>query len=131
MRALARDLAVLGIERRRARVAVDALDVDLAARRARRARASAARQASRTAPVAIQVMREADAEPAEPTVAVVCGRERDVLGRELVRATCSSTEPTPWPTSAAAQCTTAPPSARSTTRAAQKSSKPSEKQMFL
>ena len=35
--------------------------------------ASAARQASRTAPVAIQVMREADAEPAEPTVAVVCG----------------------------------------------------------
>ena len=45
--------------------------------------ASAAWQASRTAAVAIQVMREADAEPAEPTVAVVCGRERDVVGREL------------------------------------------------
>jgi hypothetical protein len=33
---------------------------------------------------------------------------------------------TPWPTSAAAQCTSALPSARSRTRAAHESSKPSE-----
>ena len=62
---LAGDLPRLGIERRRARVPVDALDVDLAA--ARRSRSSsAARQASRTAPAAIQVIRDADAEPADP-----------------------------------------------------------------
>ena len=43
-----------------------------------------------------------------------------------VRATWRITPSTPWPTSAAAQCTTAVPSSRSCTRAAQKSSKPSE-----
>ena len=61
---------------------VDPLDVHLTPPRCRRS-SRAARHASRTAPAAIQVMRDADDEPAEPTAAVPAGRERDVVGREL------------------------------------------------
>ena len=68
----------------RARVAVDALDVDLARRRAAPAPRAPARQASRTAPAAIQVMREAEDEPAEPTVGgCVRGAARRLAAREL------------------------------------------------
>ena len=108
-----------------ARVTVDALDVDLA-RPLRSRSSSAARQASWTAPAAIQVMREAEAEPAEPTVAVAGGASTTSSVPSSVRATWRITSVTPWPTSAAAQWTSAEPSARRTTRAAQKSSKPSE-----
>jgi hypothetical protein len=64
VRALAGDLAGLGSSGVGARVAVDALDVDLAVAPLRSRSASAARHASCTAPAAIHVMREADAEPA-------------------------------------------------------------------
>ena len=76
------DLARLGIERLRARVAVDALDVDLAAgsRRAPRAPRGTRR---RTAPAAIHVMRDADAEPDEPTASVEPGASAHVVGAEL------------------------------------------------
>ena len=80
--ALAGDLAGLGVERGGARVAVDALDVDLAAGPLA-ARSSAARHASRTAPAAIHVIRDAEAEPAEPTAAVPGGASDDVVGAEL------------------------------------------------
>ena len=117
VRGAARDLARLGIERERARVTVDALDVDLAA--ARRSRSSsAARHAVCTAPAAIHVIRDAEEEPAEPTVAVVPARA-DVVCPELEPRHLEDDVVTPWPTSAAAQCTSAEPSSASTTRAAQ------------
>ena len=84
MRALVRDLARLGVERVRARVAVHALDVDRRRRRAALAlleRGAAGDAGRRRA--AIQVMREADAEPAEPTAAVVGGARGDVVDAEL------------------------------------------------
>ena len=57
VRAIARCLPGVGIERERSRMTVDALDVDLSpTRRSRSSRA--ARHASRTAPAAIQVIRE-------------------------------------------------------------------------
>ena len=81
---------------------------------------SAARQASRTAPAAIHVIRDAEAEPAEPTDAVECGASATSSVPSSVRATWSMTPTTPWPTSAAAEWTTALPSARAArTRAAQ------------
>ena len=64
-------------------------------------------------------MRDADADPAEPTAAVVCGASVTSSVPSSVRATCSITPTTPWPTSAAAEWTVALPSARSTTRAVQ------------
>ena len=84
-----------------------------------------------SAPDAMYVMRDADVEPAEPTVDVVQGASVTASVPSSVRATWRMTSSTPCPTSAAAQCTTALPSAASCTRAAQKSSNPSEKQMFL
>ena len=77
-------LAGLGVERR-----TSADGGRPARRRPRRRRcrarapSSAARQASCTAPAAIHVMREAEAEPAEPTVAVVAGANGDVVRAEL------------------------------------------------
>ena len=106
-------------------MAVDALDVDLAAGAAR-CSSSAARQASRTAPAAIQVIRDAEAEPDEPTAAVPGGASTTSSVPSSVRATWRITSVTPWPTSAEAQWISAEPSARSSTRAAVKSSKPSE-----
>ena len=82
VRAVARDLAGLGIERRRARVAVDALDVDLA-RRSRAAPRARARQAS---------PHRAGGHPRHPRRRRRAGRvdavgrarrEHDVLGAEL------------------------------------------------
>ncbi len=71
-------------------------------------------------------MRDAEAEPAEPTEAVADGASDTSSVPSSVRATWRITPVTPCPTSAAAECTTALPSAWSTTRAVQKSSKPSE-----
>jgi hypothetical protein len=88
--------------------------------------ARAARHASRTAPDAIHVIRDADAEPDEATVDVVPAASVTSCVPSSVRATCRITFVTPWPTSAAAQCTSALPSARNRTRAAHESSKPSE-----
>src|SRR5881394_2278251 len=76
-------------------------------------------------------MRDADAEPAEPTAAVVPGASRTSSMPSSVRATCRITFVTPCPTSAAAQCTSAEPSSKRRTRAAQESSKPSEYARFL
>ena len=68
-------------------------------------------------------MREAEADPAESTVAVVCGASVTSSSSSSVRATWAITPTTPWPTSAAAQCTSAAsrPSApvKRRTRAAQ------------
>ena len=97
---------------------VDPLDVDLAAA-ARSRSSSAARQASCTAPAAIHVCRDADVEPAEPTVAVPGGASRTLSVPSSVQAACRITFVTPWPTSADAQCTSAEPSAKSCTRAEQ------------
>ena len=81
--ALARDLAGLGVERRGPRVAVDPLDVDLARADALAlARAPRGRRAA-PRPAAIHVIREADAEPAEPTRRGRARREHDVVGAEL------------------------------------------------
>ena len=118
VRALAGDLAGLGIERRRRQVAVDRSTSTSPPPRASRS-ASAARQASRTAPETIQVWRDAEVEPAESTVAVDGGASRTSSIPSSVRATWRITFETPWPTSAAAQCTSAEPSASSRTRAAQ------------
>ena len=48
-------------------------------------------------------MRDADAEPAEPTAAVVCGARATSSVPSSVRATWRMTPTTPWPTSAAAR----------------------------
>jgi hypothetical protein len=72
------------------------------------------------------VIREADVDPDEPTDAVVPEASSTSSEPSSVRATWRITLSTPWPTSAAAQCTTARPSAESCTRAAHESSKPSE-----
>ena len=79
-----------------------------------------------TAPAAIQVMRDAEDEPAEPTSDVVPGASSTSSVPSSRRATSRMTWDTPWPTSAAAQWTTAAPDGESWTRAVQKSSKPSE-----
>ena len=96
----------------------------------RRSSSIASRHASWTAPAAIHVMREADAEPAEPTDAVVAGSTVTSTRPSSRSAVERMTSITPWPTSADAQCTSAPspPDAavKSRTRAAVKSSKPSE-----
>ena len=76
-------------------------------------------------------MRDAEAEPEEPTAAVVPGAIRTSSVPSSVRATCRITFVTPCPTSAAAQCTSAEPSSNKRTRAAQESSKPSEYARFL
>jgi len=81
--------------------------------------ASASWQASRTAPAAIHVSREAEAEPAESTPSVEPGASTTSSVPSSVRATCRITFVTPWPTSAAAQCTSAQPSGDRRTRAAQ------------
>ena len=97
---------------------VDPLDVHLAVPPFCSRSSSAAWHASRTAPAAIQVIRDADAEPAEPTVAVVCGASTTSFVPSSVLATWRITFTTPCPTSAAAQCTSALPSSCNFTRAA-------------
>ena len=66
-----------------------------------RTSSSAPWQASRTAPAAIHVSRDADAEPAEPTPSVEPGASTTASVPSSVRATCRITFATPWPTSAA------------------------------
>ena len=139
MRPLGGDLAGLRVERRRRRVAVDALDVDRLARRRACARRAArrARRGTRAArrpppsrscatPTPSRPSRPMPSSPARPAPRSVPS-SRAAVSR--------ITSITPWPTSAAAQCTSAPspPDAavKSVTRAAVKSSKPSEKPMFL
>ena len=108
--ALAGDLPGLRVERRRARMPVDALDVDLVAPAARAPRAPrGTRHGPRPRPSTS--CRDADAEPAEPTAAVVCGASDTSSVPSSVRATWRITPMTPCPTSAAAECTTALPSA--------------------
>jgi hypothetical protein len=80
---------------------------------------SAARHASCTAPAAIHVILDADAEPAESTCAVPGGASTTSSMPSSVRAVWTITFETPWPTSAAAQCTSAEPLSSSRTRAAQ------------
>ena len=107
-------------------MAIDALDVDLAAP-ARSRSSRAARHASWTAPAAIHVIRDADDEPDEPTCAVEPVASTTSSIPSSVRATWRTTSVTPCPTSAAAQWIVALlPSAPSRTRAAQESSNPSE-----
>ena len=100
VRALAGDLARLGIERRRRRGGGGRARRRPRRHRVRSCSSSAARQASRTAPATIHVSRDADAEPAEPTRR---GRVRRQRRRRSVpssvRATCRITSVTPWPTS--------------------------------
>ena len=67
---------------------------------------SASWHASRTAPAAIQVRREAEADPAESTPGRA-GGEDDVLRAELGARHLQDHFVTPCPTSAAAQCTSA------------------------
>ena len=113
------DLARLGIERERARVAVDALDVDRAAARALAllergaARASAPRRPPSTSSARPRTSRPSRRAPSSPRRAVTSSVPSSS------RATWRMTSLTPWPTSAAAQCTSAEPSSASTTRAAQ------------
>jgi hypothetical protein len=59
-----------------------------------------------TAPPVIQVWREAEEEPAEPTW-VSAGRTTTRSTPSSVRAICAWTVTSPWPTSAAAVCTSA------------------------
>ena len=126
VRPLAGDLARLGIERRRARVAVDALDVDLAAA------AALALLERRPAGVAHGAGRH----PRHPRGGRRAGRadrgrrvrrQRDVVGAELrARDLEDHADDALTDLGGGASARSALPSARSTTRAAQKSSKPSE-----
>ena len=96
-------------------MAVDALDVDLAA--GSRSLLERGPAGVRTAPATIHVSRDADAEPAEPTRRAG-GASVTSSMPSSVRATWSITSMTPWPTSAAAQRTSAEPSSQEHARGA-------------
>ena len=100
----------------------------------RRSHSSAtARQAACTAPPVMCVCRDADDDPAEP-IWVSAGNTSTFSTPSSVRAIWPMTVTSPCPTSQAAVWTStsgSPPASESFTRAVEKSSKPSEKPMFL
>ena len=109
VRALAGDLAGLRVERRRRAGGGRSRSTSTSLAAARRAlRRAPARQASRTAPAAIHVMPRGRRRAGRVDRR---GRRRREPRRRRCRARCArpagSRSSTPWPTSAAAQCTSA------------------------
>ena len=107
VRALAGDLSGLRIERRRARMAVDPLDVDLLPPvRSPAPRAPPGRRRARRRPPSRSCATPTPTRRSRPSRSCAAASTTS-FEPSSVRATCRITFATPWPTSAAAQCTSA------------------------